>query len=115
MKEALITINSFSIVRNPYERLVALYDKSWRKVGFSVWLNEEIISPQADLVVTKRILHLEKWQEELQHFNLDPSGFTDVPEPVKNWQRWYDARLVHQVEAIVKKDLLTFGYYRFQK
>src|SRR6056300_1158757 len=116
MNEKPTTINSFSIVRNPYERLVALYLDSWEKIGFSQWLEKRNIQPQADLIDPQNlVLHLENLQAEIEAINLDPSGYTNIPAPTEHWQRWYDDALLEQVDPIVKKDLLTFGYYRFKK
>jgi|SRR6056300_815826 hypothetical protein len=115
MNEKPTTINSFSIVRNPYERLVALYLDSWVKIGFGPWLESQNIKPQADLIGKNSVIHLENLEEELSIRELDPSGFKDIPKVTEHWQRWYDDVLLEQVEPIVKKDLLTFGYYRFKK
>jgi hypothetical protein len=115
MKEEPITISSYSIVRNPYERLVRLYLDSWIKIGFGAWLASHNIKPQADLLKTTKVLHAETLATEVELFELDPSEFKAVPPPIEGWQRWYDDALLEQVEPIVKKDLLTFGYYRFQK
>lgn len=116
MNEKPTKINSFSIVRNPYERLVALYLASWVRIGFSPWLTKMNVKAQADLLEENTtVLHLENLEQELKALDLDPSGFQDIPKVVEHWQRWYDDALLEQVEPIVKKDLLTFGYYRFQK
>jgi len=116
MKEKPTTTNSTNIVRNPYERLVSLYLEDWVRIGFGPWLEKQNITPQADLIdQTKPVLHLENLKAEVEAFNLDPSGYTNAPVPTEHWQRWYDDALLEQVEPIVKKDLLTFGYYRFKK
>ena len=97
-----------AFLRNPYERIIALYKTSWGYRSLSEFLEHETIIPDADIVT-----HLDNWQNAVDDYKLKPEenniDFTKM-EISTEYRRWYTQDMVDIVAEIVQPDLDTFGF-----
>ena len=103
-----------AFLRNPYERIIALYKTSWGYRSLSEFLEHETIIPQAELYADADIVtHLDNWQNAIDEYKLEPDenniDFTKL-EISTEYRRWYTQDMVDMVAEIVQPDLDTFGF-----
>lgn len=103
-----------AFLRNPYERIIALYKTSWGYRSLSEFLEHETIIPQAELYADADIVtHLDNWQNAVDDYKLKPEenniDFTKL-EISTEYRRWYTQDMIDIVAEIVQPDLDTFGF-----
>ena len=111
----LLTYDSKSIgvIRNPYERLVALYQQGFDFIGFDNWIVKN--KPELQTVLYKDcdyIIRFEAWQDELKFHNLHPkdTSILEDEQVTMMWDNWYTMKTKTLVYSIYRKDIETYGY-----
>ena len=111
----LLTYDSktIGVVRNPYERLVALYQQSFDFIGFDNWIVKS--KPELQTVLFKDcdyIIRFEAWEDELKFHNLHPKD-TSILKSLKvnqDWKNWYTLRTRTMIAELYHNDIVTYGY-----
>ena len=104
------------VVRNPYERLVALYIASFEYIGFKEWLNKYMseLSSQVSLYSDHDwVVPLDSWMYELNEMNVqhpDTSQVVLAPAVIEEFECYYDSELRDLVASLVLDDCTTYGY-----
>ena len=63
---------TIGVIRNPYERVVALYRSSWDWIGFEKWIDKSNLQSQVDLYKEcNEIITLENWEQDLIALKID--------------------------------------------
>lgn len=111
----LLKYNSktIGVVRNPYERLVALYSQSLNFIGFDNWINK--YNPELQTVLYKDcdyLIRFEDWQKELEFYDLHPkdTSILDDEKITMMWDNWYTIKTKTLVYRLYRKDIETYGY-----
>tara|TARA_B100002019_G_scaffold290692_1_gene308970 strand:- start:969 stop:1325 length:357 start_codon:yes stop_codon:yes gene_type:complete len=111
----LLTYDSktIGVVRNPYERLVALYQQSFDFIGFDNWIAKS--KPELQTVLFKDcdyIIRFEAWEDELKFHNLHPKDTSILQDEqvTMMWDTWYTMKTKTLVYSIYRKDIETYGY-----
>ena len=104
---------SIGVVRNPYERIVAMYMQSFDFIGLDNWIEKYKPVTQVELLKNcDYIIRFEAWKEELKFYNLHPKD-TSILEDEKEtmmWDNWYTMRTKTLVYKLYRKDIETYGY-----
>lgn len=104
------------VVRDPYERLIALYIASFEYIGFKEWLNKYMpeLSSQVSLYSDHDwVIPLDTWMYELNEMNVqhpDTSQVTLAPAVIEDFECYYDSELRDLVAPLVLDDCTTYGY-----
>jgi hypothetical protein len=105
---------SIGVIRNPYERLVALYRSSWDWIGFDKWINKSKLQSQVELYKDcDQIITLEHWEQDLIALDLgDIKNSSILMEQTiaEDYRRWYTNKSLNMTAELVKPDLDTYGY-----
>lgn len=104
---------TIGVVRNPYERLIALYIQSFDFIGLDNWIDK--YKPELQSVMYKDCQHLirfEAWEEELKFHNLHPkdTSILDDEEVTLMWDKWYTLRTKTHVYELYAADIEKYGY-----
>ena len=105
---------TIGVVRNPYERIVALYRSSWDWIGFDKWIKKSNLQSQANLYKDcDIIITLENWEQDLIALNMEQvtnSSILMEQTIAKDYRRWYTNKSLDMTALLVKPDLDTYGY-----
>jgi hypothetical protein len=105
---------SIGVIRNPYERLVALYRGSWKWTGFDNWIKESKLQSQVELYKDcDMIITLENWEQDLIALNIEQvtnSSILMEQTIAEDYRRWYTDKSLNMTAELVKPDLVTYGY-----
>jgi len=104
---------SIGVVRNPYERLVALYMQSFDFIGFDKWVLKN--RPELQTVLYKDcdfLIRFEAWQEELKFHDLHPKDTSILQDEqiTMMWDNWYTIKSKTLVYGLYHRDIETYGY-----
>lgn len=104
---------TIGVVRNPYERLIALYIQSFEFIGLDNWIDK--YKPELQSVMYKDCQHLirfEAWKEELKFHNLHPkdTSILDDEEVTMMWDKWYTLNTKTHVYELYHTDITKYGY-----
>lgn len=104
---------TIGVIRNPYERVVALYMQSLDYIGLDNWLAK--CPPEKQVVLYKDCDHLvrfEAWEDELKFHDLHPKDTSILKdeEIVPMWNRWYTMKTKTLVYSLYREDIKTYGY-----
>ena len=101
------------VIRNPYERVIALYYQDLDYCGLDKWLSKKQPAKQVDLCKDcDYLIRFEDWKQELKDYELevkDTSILRDE-EIVPMWDRWYTLRTQSLVYHLYHEDITTYGY-----
>jgi hypothetical protein len=104
---------SIGVIRNPYERIVALYRSSWDWIGFDKWIDKSNLQSQAELYKgCDQIITLEHWEQDLIALDIVPKNSSILMEQTiaNDYRRWYTNKSLNMTAELVKPDLDTYGY-----
>ena len=105
---------TIGVIRNPYERVVALYRSSWDWIGFEKWIDKSNLQSQVDLYKEcNEIITLENWEQDLIALKIDEVTNSSILIELKiaeDYRRWYTDKSLNMTAALMKPDLLTYGY-----
>lgn len=104
---------TIGVVRNPYERAVALYMQSFDFIGLDNWLRK--YKPEQQRILYKDcdyIIRFEAWQEELKFHDLHPKDTSILQDEqvTMMWDNWYTIKTKTLVYRMYRKDIETYGY-----
>jgi len=104
---------TIGVVRNPYERIIALYQQSFNFIGLDNWLDK--YKPELQTVLYKDCDHLirfEAWKQELEFYNLDvkDTSILKDEEVTMMWDSWYTLKTKSYVYELYRKDITVYGY-----
>ena len=105
---------TIGVIRNPYERLVALYRNSWDWIGFDKWIEKSNLLSQVELYKEcNEIITLEHWEQDLIALKIDEvtnSSILMEQKIAEDYRRWYTNKSLNMTAVLVKPDLDTYGY-----
>jgi len=105
---------TIGVIRNPYERVVALYRSSWDWIGFEKWIDKSNLQSQVDLYKEcNEIITLENWEQDLIALGIDEvtnSSILMEQKIAEDYRRWFTNKSLDMTALLVKPDLETYGY-----
>ena len=104
---------TIGVIRNPYERLVALYRNSWDWIGFDKWIEKSNLLSQVELYKEcNEIITLEHWEQDCIALDIEPIDSSILMKQTisNDYRRWYTNKSLILVAKIIKPDLDTYGY-----
>jgi hypothetical protein len=101
------------VVRNPYERVIALYRAAWMPIGIRKWTLMQDFKSQKELYKScDDIISYSGWMEELNELNPIHPDTSQVErvEISKDFRSWYDWELKEIVDKFAIEDCEEYGY-----